>query len=89
LVERTVRDREVGGSNPLAPTISFPLFFNHFVDIIVGLVAEGFGKGFGFGSQRRFNCSPESLLIYLRPKKLICATSSRPVLLLDVISPVD
>jgi hypothetical protein len=22
LVERTVRDREVGGSNPLAPTIS-------------------------------------------------------------------
>src|SRR5687768_719155 len=23
LVERTVRDREVGGSNPLAPTISF------------------------------------------------------------------
>ncbi len=23
LVERSVRDREVGGSNPLAPTISF------------------------------------------------------------------
>ena len=44
LVERTVRDREVGGSNPLAPTTSFvklfhfSLYYQRAVPFTIGIV---------------------------------------------------
>ena len=43
LVERTVRDREVGGSIPLAPTISLPsieMAFRSFYDFLISWVGS-------------------------------------------------
>ena len=57
LVERTVRVREVGGSNPLAPTISFHLNYYNLSLFCVVLIAQGFVKGSRLPSKSLCNCS--------------------------------
>src|SRR6266446_1976175 len=53
LVERTVRDREVGGSNPLAPTNYFHLHFQPLQRVYHRSHCVGFRKRFRFSPRKR------------------------------------
>jgi hypothetical protein len=66
LVERTVRDREVGGSNPLAPTISL---------LCIGTPVERDKPGFIFLSvnpakQRMFQCEGDEIPVPVKTQFL-------------------
>ena len=87
MVARTVRDREVGGSNPLAPTTTFVLMTTSTSDSVIlcqRFILSGKVQGVGFRYfilQEAFRLGVKGAVRNLRDGRVECVAQAKRIVL--------